>query len=550
MKTEYSDISNMHLFNVKACGAKGDGVTKETAFLQRTIDECTRAGGGIVYFPPGTYLTGTIRLKDNVTLWIEAGATIFASEDLEDDYDPVHLIYARKAKNIAICGRGTINGNFTGFFRKKEEFKKQFPIWPEPWGLRPWRPRTSVHFFCCENVMIEGITFVEGCITTLQMMGCIHVNITRIIVNNAWDQFLQDAIEILSCRQVHISNCSLSSSDDPITIYQGCPWYYYPLGDGLENLDDGKLADFPNENITISNCVLRTHCNGIRVNGSGGGAIRNVSFDNIIIDSDSVGISIKNFYAIEMRGIQKLFSWKNAGTTEIENVSFSNITVKCGTIGFYVLNEDFIGKKNHNQGNIRNISIFNARFVVDVSKDSALGTCLISGSKNQYLDNIKLSSVEIDVTGTFDKEFQKMIFHEVHYPLETYDGELYPRDDWMSRASNPRAFPYGVYCRYAKDVRFHDVVMRNKSSVKWKNAVRFDHVADSTIKHLDVRQHEKNDVAMVGVYNTNNIAFEAGVSIERIVPQKENMWTPPPMNQLLVEDQVKDEYRKQFGILQ
>lgn len=100
-------------------GAKGDGKTKDTRAIQQCVDDCFDAGGGVVYLTPGVYLTGTIILKSNVTLYLDAGATLLGSTDLSDyapqpgpdpknDANDKHLIFARNAENISICGTGVI----------------------------------------------------------------------------------------------------------------------------------------------------------------------------------------------------------------------------------------------------------------------------------------------------------------------------------------------------------------------------------------------------------------------------------------------------------
>ena len=96
--------------NMKDFGAIGDGETLNTDAIQKSIDKTCREGGGVVYFPPGDYLTGTIHLRDNVTLYLEAGATIWGSKNRED-YTHGCLIYAEDAVNTGIRGRGTIDGN-------------------------------------------------------------------------------------------------------------------------------------------------------------------------------------------------------------------------------------------------------------------------------------------------------------------------------------------------------------------------------------------------------------------------------------------------------
>ena len=102
--------------NVRDFGAIGDGEVMDTDAIQRSIDGVFREGGGVVYFPPGDYLTGTVELRDNVTLYLEAGATIWGSKSRKD-YTQGCLIYAEGAANAAIRGRGAIDGNGKSFWK-------------------------------------------------------------------------------------------------------------------------------------------------------------------------------------------------------------------------------------------------------------------------------------------------------------------------------------------------------------------------------------------------------------------------------------------------
>ena len=108
--------------NLLDFGAVGDGHAKNTEAIRKAIDECARLGGGTVYFPAGTYLTGPIHLKIQVTLYIEAGATLLFSRDFRD-YPPVltrwegvecygfsSLIYGKDLEHVSIIGRGTLDG--------------------------------------------------------------------------------------------------------------------------------------------------------------------------------------------------------------------------------------------------------------------------------------------------------------------------------------------------------------------------------------------------------------------------------------------------------
>ncbi len=125
-------------FNVRASGARGDGTALDTAAISKAIAAANAAGGGTVIFPPGTYLSGTVELLSNVTLELQAGAVLQASPNVRD-YGSISeygfgrnygidssgegfragLIVARKAHNIAITGRGTIDGNGDSFFDLK-----------------------------------------------------------------------------------------------------------------------------------------------------------------------------------------------------------------------------------------------------------------------------------------------------------------------------------------------------------------------------------------------------------------------------------------------
>src|SRR5579862_5938978 len=110
-------------FNVTSFGASADGQTNCTQSIRNAIAAASAKGGGTVYFPAGTYLTGPIRLQSHITLYLDAGATVKFSTNF-DDYLPMvpsrwegirvdnfsPLIYAYKAEDIAIVGRGTLDG--------------------------------------------------------------------------------------------------------------------------------------------------------------------------------------------------------------------------------------------------------------------------------------------------------------------------------------------------------------------------------------------------------------------------------------------------------
>lgn len=129
-----------HYYNVLKYGAKNDSSKIVTEAVKKAIDAASKAGGGTVYFPAGKYLTGPIHLKSNITIYIEAGAELHFSDNF-DDYLPMvesryegvdvttfsPLFYAYKAKNIAIKGRGLIDGHGKKWWDFVEGYKEGQP---------------------------------------------------------------------------------------------------------------------------------------------------------------------------------------------------------------------------------------------------------------------------------------------------------------------------------------------------------------------------------------------------------------------------------------
>ena len=161
--TVFSQMGN-GVWDIYDFGAKGDGTTLDTKALQTAIDQCYEAGGGKVYLHNGYFVSGTIILKSNVTLYIEAGAVLKGSDNLDDfpimpSKYPSYtgtlvtnkmLIYAEEAKNISICGRGVIDGNGDHFAGG--------PYASPSFSVRP----RIIHFRACDNIHIKDITLYNS----------------------------------------------------------------------------------------------------------------------------------------------------------------------------------------------------------------------------------------------------------------------------------------------------------------------------------------------------------------------------------------------------
>lgn len=297
-------------YNALKYGAKNDSSAIATVAIKNAIEAASEAGGGTIYFPAGKYLTGPIHLKSNITIFIDAGAVIYFSDNF-DDYLPMvesrwegtdvinfsPLFYAYKAENIAITGRGTIDGNgkkWWDFHYKLYDKKVPRSKWQEHFArnnkdvIKPdesaiidrgfLRP-PFIQPMYCKNVLIEGITIRNSPFWTVNPEFCENVTIKGVTIHNP-DSPNTDGINPESCRYVHISDCHISVGDDCITIKSG------------KDRAGRKMAT-PAENYTITNCTMLSGHGGVVIGSEMSGGVKNITISNCVFDGTDRGIRIK-----------------------------------------------------------------------------------------------------------------------------------------------------------------------------------------------------------------------------------------------------------------
>lgn len=304
--------------NVRAFGAVGDGVRLDSPSINQAIAACARSGGGTVLIPAGTYMIGTVQLLDNVTLHLEAGAVLKGSADLGDyrvlpytsEGRSTALIVADHARNVAITGRGTIDGNGAAF-----AIPDQADTWRDfdpartrqggdyllinddpadgPVKHKP-RPGILVLFVHCSDVLVRDIKLVDAPNWCLHVACSTDVLLTGLDIKSSLLLPNSGGLDVSLSRNVRISDCTISGGDDAIA--------FSPCADGF---GDGIA-----EHITVQNCVLLARSAAIRI-GWGAHAFRNLLFNNIVIRDSNRGILINLRYG-EL----------------IENVVFSNIVIE------------------------------------------------------------------------------------------------------------------------------------------------------------------------------------------------------------------------------
>ncbi|MCM8568492.1 glycoside hydrolase family 28 protein [Gramella jeungdoensis] len=289
---------------------KGELLTKT---IQSAINEASEKGGGTVYFPAGDYLTGAIRLKSNITLHLDAGAVLRFSDDFNhylpfvemrwegtvmQNFSP--LIYAYEVENIAITGRGTIDGQGRKWWLElyrietaeekppRTKFQKMWVEQNNGLETSEYYQRTmSWEFFRpplfqaykSENILIEGVTIQNSPFWTVNPAFCNNIRITGVTITNP-ESPNTDGINPTSCMNVHISDCHISVGDDCITIKSGRD-------------ADGRKWATPTENVTITNCTMLSGHGGVVIGSEMSGGIKKVTISNCVFDGTDRGIRLK-----------------------------------------------------------------------------------------------------------------------------------------------------------------------------------------------------------------------------------------------------------------
>ena len=451
------------VFDAQTFGARGDGIAKDTAALQGAIDACAASGGGRVHVGAGRYLTGTLYLKSHVELHLQAGAVLLGSPDRRD-YNPddvfaenmaftrervsgAHLVIAYNAENVAITGQGTIDGHGSAFFEPLGELQADvYRLRAGAYAIRDWRPGQMVFFCRCRRVAVHDVALVNTPYWTLFLLGCDDVNIRGLTITNPPQTPNGDGIDIDCCRHVTVSDCRIRSGDDSITLRGNSRALGY---------------DMPCEDVTITNCVLSTPCNAIRV-GVGPGVVRNCTLSNIVVTDSRTGINMVSRYC----------DWIGQGT-RIENIRFSDFLMDT------VLPVQItLGCKPAPPAAIRNVSL--CRFRVFGEAGSYIG-----GAPGLPIHGLQLADWDLHMrAGTDNEECAD------HVP------QPYPVHG-MAGVRNGPALPSAIYGTYLDDVRIERFrVHWDQLGRVWRHGLWLQRVTDAVVSDAAMRQPQADGAAI------------------------------------------------------
>lgn len=421
---------NAETFNVKDFGAKGDGVSIDSPAINAAIDRATQNGGGTVYVPAGTYACYSIRLKSNITIHIESGATLLAAFPTEkegydlaepnpdnpfQDFGHSHwqnsLLWAIGQHDITICGNGLINGQ--GLTREESRL--------------PGVGNKALSFKECHNVTVKDISMLHCGHFAILATGVDNLHVLNVKVDTNRDGF-----DIDCCRNVRITDCSVN-----------CPW-----DDAIVLKSSYGLGYFKDtENVTVTGCYLSGFDKGSALSGKWE-TDESIAPDHgsntgrIKLGTESSGgfknIVIANCIFERSRGL----AIESVDGGWLEDVVVSNITMRnVGNSPFFIRlgarqrspEGTAVGKLQ--RIHISNVNVFNA--------DSQFSN-IISGVPGHLVEEVSFSNINIHFKGGFTSDDGKITppENEKNYP-----------EPWMF-GTIPAS---GFYVRHAKNIFFENV---------------------------------------------------------------------------------------------
>lgn len=483
-------------YNVLDFGAKADGLTNNTAAINSAIEAAAKNGGGTVYFPAGEFLSFTIHLKSNISLYLDQGAVLIGDnekngvgydlpeaetwyskfQDFGHSYWRNSLIYGDSLKNVSIIGNGLIWGRGLYTYDK-----------PDIKGSG----NKAIALKNCFNVTIKDISILHGGHFCILATG-----VDNLTIDNVQADADRDAFDIDCCKNVMISDCIINSpSDDGLCLKSS-----FALGYAR-----------PTENVTITNCQVFGYDHGTMLDGTfktefkdeQPGANHSIT-GRLKLGTESNGgfknITVSNCVFEHSRGL----AIETADGGIIEDILMDNITMRdiTDTPFFIRLNARMRGPENTPVGVCRRITLSNIN-VHDVGgrpKFPEVGAAMIMGIPGYYIEDLTLNNIRIYYRGGASKE---AIDKEVQQNIDMYPDPY----RWHSMPA------YGMYFRYVKGLKVSDVVLRFIDKDE-RPAFVLDDVHDAKFYHVDAQKGA--DTPLFILKNVTNFSTHSVEGVEDV----------------------------------
>jgi polygalacturonase len=432
------------IYDVRQFGAKGDGKALDAPAINKAIDAAHAAGGGTVRVPAGTYLCYTIRLKSNVSLYLDAGSTILAAEPPKppttspaydepeenpfrpfqgfgQSYSRNSLIAGVNLANISILGPGRIDG--AGRLFKDQGFR--------PHGVA----NKAIGLRLCRHVTIRDVSITAAGHFAILATGVDNLTVDNVTIDND-----RDGMDFDCCRNVRIANCAVNTPNDDAICLKST----YTLGQARAT-----------ENVTITNCQVSGYLAGTLLDGTlvvprpdQTPKANSGPMGRIKLGTESVGgfrnITISNCTFDHCHG----FALIDVDGGALEDVAISNITMRhIAQSPFFFRLASRSGKrpgddKAPSVGSIRRVNISN----VLVYDDESSVCSIISGIPGHDIQDISLNNIRIVCRGggTNEQAALEPQERERNYPEPNMFGDM------------PA---YGFFIRHAAGIDMNNVAI-------------------------------------------------------------------------------------------
>lgn len=479
---QLSFSSEMYAFKrkdylVTSFGAIGDGKTLNTKAIQKAIDAANKNKGGRVIFSKGRFLSGSIVLKNGVELFFEEGAILLGSTNPEDypKYEGIRaLIIANEAKNIAVNGKGSIDGQGRELALAIDSLHHTGVRIDPKYNYRRMRPEDGrgklISFVKCDSITMINITLKDSPGWVQCFTNCKNIVIDAMKVNSTayWNN---DGIDIDGCENVRITNCNVNAADDGICLKSETP--------GLQN-----------NNIYIANCKIRSSANAVKFGTGSYGSFKNVTIENI-----EVYDTFRSAIAIE-----------SVDGAEIENIKVSNITAV--NTGNAILIR--LGHRNGDKpGYIKNVSIKNVKVQVpfgrpDIDYDMRGPEvdyfhnpfpASIAGIPGHLIENVTLENIEITYPGRASKGMAYNPLSRLKDVKENING--YPEFTMFGELPS-----WGFYVRHVNGIEMKNIKLILEKE-DFRPAFVFDDVKNLTMKAIDIPSDKINQIVFKDVPSSN-----------------------------------------------
>ena len=473
------------VLNIMEFKAVPDGETLNTGIIQKAIDEAaSNKEGATIFFPKGRYLSGTLNIKSNVEIYLEKGAVLLGSTNPEhyrklkvvgaptpqktDDNSRLAFLIAENAKNIALSGKGTIDGQGRELALTIDSLHHSGEKVDPNYDYGNMRPSETVrpkiiNFMFCEGVKVTGLTIKNSAGWVQSYEICKNVIIKDLVIESRayWNN---DGIGITDCQNVVITGCNVNTADDGIVLKS-----YYP--------------GYMNDSIYIGNSTIRSSASAVKFGTASFSGFKNVTIENIeVFDTFRSAIALESVDG----GI-------------IENIMVSNITAKNTGNAIFIRLGHRAGEK---PGVIRNVIFKNIDVEVpfgrpDINYDMRgpevdffhnQFPAPIAGIPGHPIENITFENIRITYPGRASKGMAYVPLSRLDQVPEKEKG--YPEYTMLGELPS-----WAFYIRHAKNVKMTNIQLALKAS-DFRPAFVFDDVEGLFLEDILLPSSSKKEIVL------------------------------------------------------